>query len=621
MSIRKLPDYIVNRISAGEVVDRPLSIIRELIDNSIDAKSTDIKIIIRNGGKSYICLVDNGIGMHKNDLEICTDQHTTSKLNHDDLFKINTLGFRGEALFSLSTVSTIEISTHFQRESYSIEVEYGLKKQIKSSNLSQGTKIEVSKLFMNTPARLKFLKPDTIEKKLIEDYIKSIAILYKDISFTLISDEKMIFSYKKSETIQERIAEILGEDFLRNSVLCEEESESEVGKYKISGMCSLPTLHKQNYSGYYIFINGRLIRDNIIISIINNIYRDYTPTGRYPILAIFIEIPNEDIDMNVHPAKSEVRFRNQKFLQNFISHALSKAISSSMHMCKSFDKHHLFKTGILSTDLTTGEVIQNHNLQCQSQHNYKNDITEKFISHIQSEEKINEFFKNSNGNEIDTSHFRLMKNFTKYGNESKSHTLMESQLHLAQKKYELGIPICQILSSYIICQAEDGIVIIDQHAAHERIIYERLKKSILERDSIQSERLLTPISISQNIDPAAIVILSRIGFEMNQKMDGIEILSIPSIMKQLDIKQIIIESINELDQDQLSSELMHKIERICASIACKTSIKAGRKLSMLEMQKLIEDMSNTSNSGQCNHGRPTNILITSCDIEKMFKRR
>jgi DNA mismatch repair protein MutL len=615
MIIRKLPTEIINQISAGELIENPASIIRELVENSIDAGATSIQVFIKNGGKTYISITDNGSGIRREDLAICLDQHTTSKLRSENLHEIDSLGFRGEALFSIATVACITIHSKIENgNGYSISSNFGDKSQIKESPVNNGTQIEITRLFLRTPGRLKFLKSDSTEKKIIEDLIRKFSLIYNNISFRLINDGEVILSYAKTNSIEERIYEIMDSDFAKNSTSLEYLGESPYGKYKIRGIISIPTFNKSSKTHQYIFINGRFIKESLASKIINREYNDLTPKNRHPVLVIFLEIPPVEIDVNVHPTKAEVKFRNIDYLIKFLSTGIREAILSTKHKARSFDSHSSIGTSI-------GTAIE----------------IEKIVNHLKIDNvnDLKESISNSLSSDLSKlSSFTMIKHDDAFNSEedllkakpSYQPFLMESMESL-KHAYNLGVAVCQISNSYIISEVvNQGIVIIDQHAAHERINYERLKLELLEINLFPCENLLIPlkVEIKKNIHESLINILNKFGFNAKYENKTIEINSIPLLLKGKNIKEIISEIIDEVNEynDLISDQNVgHYIDKVCGTIACHSSITANHKLSIQEMNELIKQMEITPNIAQCNHGRPTHVFISNADLEKMFERR
>jgi len=582
-SIRILPSIIINRIAAGEVVERPASVVKELVENSIDAGSTQIDILIKNGGKSLISISDNGCGMTDEELKLAVKRHATSKLPDDDLLKVKSMGFRGEALASVGSISRLIITSKSKNDdmAYSYSVEGGTEGEIKPASRNQGTTIEVKDLFYATPARLKFLKTDTTETNHISNIITRIAMANPDIGFNLMSNKRSIINVRPSSK-KERIKNIMEEEFIQNSF----EVIKEQGDYKITGFASLPTFNKGNLSGQYFFINGRPVKDKFISNAIRTAYQDVISNDRYPAIVLFVNAPSDEIDVNVHPAKTEVRFRDSRLIRELVIDAISEGLIENGRTAVSNNFDGGFGERKYSGGYNGGYNPKEENIRFQApsinipkgfDNNFNQEILET-IPYVKTEE-------------YDESH----------------------------EQYPMGSAIAQIYNTYIISQSKEAIFIIDQHAVHERIVYEQMKEKEIKRQILLLPEVVKLDDISmvlENIDE-----LEKLGLVIEKHdVNSVMIMEVPDILKNIDTNKLVKDIADELNEYEKSSSLEEKINGIRHTIACHGSVRAGRKLNVEEMNMLLREMENTNNTAQCNHGRPTYVKLTTNDIEKMFLR-
>lgn len=597
MIIRRLPDNIVNQIAAGEVIERPFAAIKELVENSIDAGASRIEIAVRNGGKSLISVSDNGIGMTKEELEVAIERHATSKLPDDDLVNISSLGFRGEALPSIGAVSRLKITSRKKGEdAHEINVEGGNKSPVIPASHNQGTKIEVRDLFYATPARLKFLKSDRAENQKIRETLEKLAMAYPDISFIFSTEAKTVFSYEATEPL-ERLRQIMGKEFYENALKIHAERD----EIKLTGFASLPTLHRNTSQYQHFFVNGRPVKDKLIIGAIRAAYMDFIESGRFPMLCLFLEIPPAEIDVNVHPAKSEIRFRDSAKARGAIVSSLKHALQEAGHRS--------------ATVNWQGE--------------YRQPTTS--YKHIKGLEGSEYYGRSVAGKNIPNSQPHAQEFIPEFNIEPSAKTYIAEQSYIAAEEtsdisHPLGAARAQIHKNYIIAQNEKGLVIIDQHAAHERLVYEQMKKDIAEQ-GIKRQALLLPEVVEMS-ETAAENILSRkeeleeLGLYIDSfGPEAVVVNEIPALLGQGDIKQLVKDIADDIANYSQDITLKEKLEDICGNIACHGSVRSGRVLNLQEMNHLLREMEETPGSGQCNHGRPTYIELELNDIEKLFGRR
>ncbi len=593
MEIRRLPENLINQIAAGEVVERPASALKELIENSIDANATQIDIVLNDGGKSLISVSDNGIGIEKNHIILAVERHATSKLPTNDLNKIEFLGFRGEALPSIAAVSQLNIQTKSNKseDAWALDVVAGKFDDIYPSPRQLGTIISVKNLFFATPARLKFLKSSNLERSYCHQIVLKQALVNPKIGFRLQADGKELLNIKPESEIGSdkyflnRIRNILGKGFADEAI---EINNSKTFKnqifLKINGFIGLPTSNKSNYSQQYLFINGRSIQDRNLSGAIRSAYRDTLPKGRFPIFCLYIDVPPEFIDVNVHPGKTEVRFEDNAIIRSLIVGSISRELNihssqtSSELSKQAIEKFH-----------TYNEIKVNDNYEKVESFFSKNDF-------VPSVKPVNE-----------------------------NNDLQDQRLDHQDEDFPLGVALAQFSKNYIISRNSQGIVIVDQHAAHERLVLEKMKAA-RENKSVEKQILLLPEVINLDPTPLAIIIenvelLSEIGFDIEPFGEGMIIVrEVPSLLGDADIKQIIIDLGDDLSSSGMPTSYIAKIDLILGNIACHRSVRSGRVLNENEMNQLLREMENTPNSGQCNHGRPTSISLSLKDIEKLFNR-
>ena len=608
--IRLLPNDLINKIAAGEVIERPASAVKELVENSIDAGATKIEIIMRNGGRTFISVTDNGCGMSKRDLVLAVERHATSKLPTDNLDSISTLGFRGEALPSIGAVSRLTIKTRSKDmdTGWSINVTGGDIEAVVPSSLKIGTQVEIRDLFYATPARLKFLKTDRTETGRTIEVIRRIAMVNPNISFTLNDGTRTNIRFNGAQgnlpNIQlSRIGEVLGRDFEENSLLIEAEREG----FILTGYAGLPTLNKRTSSHQFLFVNGRPVQDKLLYGAVRAAYSDFLAYDRHPFVVLFLNAPGSTLDVNVHPAKSEVRFQEPGLVRGLIIGALKKALVEAGYQTSSTISNAAL--GILNKSISkispTGvrSSGQSYKTREPSQNNY-----------------LPSSFANS---EIAYGHLDL-NSAPMARTDSPSHQSSESLNEIAS--FPLGAAQAQLHKNYIVAQTNEGLVIVDQHAAHERLVYEKMKIDLKE-GGIKRQVLLIPEVVDlENIKIQRILELkddfARLGLILEKFGEGaILVREIPSILGDINVKNLVIDIVDELEEFGSSTVLEDKLGHICGTIACHSSVRSGRTLRVEEMNALLREMEATPHSGQCNHGRPTYVELKLSDIEKLFGRR
>ena len=597
MEIRRLPQNLINQIAAGEVVERPSSALKELIENSLDANATQIDVIIENGGKNLISVSDNGIGIQKDHITLAIERHATSKLPNNTLNKIEYLGFRGEALPSIAAVSELNLQSKYidANQAWSLDIFAGDFNEVYPSTLEIGTKVSIKKLFFATPARLKFLKSSQVEKSYCHQIILKMALVNPLVGFSFKADGRELFSIKPENEADalyiNRIRNLMGISFADEAIKIENSKQITDKKFlKLHGLVGLPTLNKSNYSQQHLFINGRSIQDRNLSGAIRSAYRDTLPKGRFPIFCLFIEVPTDFIDVNVHPGKTEVRFQDSALIRSLLVGSIRRELNSNFFQTTSEISKEAIGKFTLNESVNPNKDYWSNDNQNEKQSIFSNIEVKPLKKSLKQDD-----FENNSMQTID--------------NES----------------FPLGAALGQFNKNYIISQNSNGIVIIDQHAAHERLTLEKMKFA-RQNKSIDRQILLLPEVINLEPVPLEIIkenieLLEDIGFVIELFGEGaIVVREIPALLGDADIKQIIIDLGDDLSETGLPSSYLSKVDLILGNIACHRSVRSGRNLNEAEMNQLLREMEKTPNSGQCNHGRPTSISLSLMDIEKLFNR-
>ena len=607
MRIRYLPETLINQIAAGEVVERPAAAVKEIVENSIDAGATQVNVTIRDGGKSLIIVSDNGSGMNKEDLIAAFDRHATSKLTGNDLLNIQYMGFRGEALPSIAAVARVKITTCMQdNEAWELQVDGGKKGEAIPCAHTLGTQVEVRDLFYATPARLKFLKSERAEYMAVKDTITRLSMANPNISFTLAHNGKTSLKLPALLDSRERLSSILGKEFGDNSI----EINSEREGIKLSGYAGLPTLNRATSQHQYLFVNGRPVRDKLLHGCVRAAYFDVLHTGRHPMLALFLTLSGEEVDINVHPAKTEVRFRDPGLVRGLIISSLKHALHEG-----GFQSSSSISTSALGAMRPSGFPnskslpIARGNSQAVP-HSYIRDKNGEYgnLAEAQHREYTTQMDMNA-----DIMPSARNENFIQNTPENEN--------------FPLGAARAQLHENYIVAQTKNGIVIVDQHAAHERLTYERFKAQMSEC-GIEKQGLLTPEIIELDEGQIELLLkhrdaLSTLGLEIESFGAGaIAVQSIPAILAdKTNIKHLVCDLADDILESDNVQNIEKQINNILSSMACHGSIRSGRRMNADEMNYLLREMEETPYSGQCNHGRPTYIELNLNDIEKLFGRR
>jgi DNA mismatch repair protein MutL len=601
MSVRQLSEAIINRIAAGEVVERPASVVKELVENALDAGARRIDVLTDGGGRRLIRVTDDGEGMTRADLELAVERHATSKLEGDDLLSIRTLGFRGEALPSIGAAARLSITARHAREphAWSITVDAGEKSAIKPAALGQGTTVEVRDLFYATPARLKFLKTDRSEGEAVREVVRRLAMSRPDVSFTLAGEERTPVTWGAAAEASQlaRLGDILGADFRANAIAIDAEREG----VRLTGFAGLPTLSRANSLGQYLFVNGRPVRDKLLFGAVRAAYADYLPRDRHPLLALFVTLNAREVDVNVHPAKTEVRFRDGALVRGLIVRALKDALEREGQRAAT--------TGGSATIATFRPVATPR----RGTYDWR-----------RSSARPTGFAPMRGG--VAVGFAEPAQAGFDVGEPAADAAVASFEPAADQIDRPLGAARAQVHETYIVAQTRDGLVIVDQHAAHERIVYERMKEAI-ERSGVARQILLIPEIVElDEADVARLLTrtdeLARFGLIMEPFGPGaVAVRETPSMLGEIDVRSLIGDLAQHLAEWDDSLPLERRLMHVSATMACYGSVRAGRRLKPEEMNALLREMEAVPNSGQCNHGRPTYVELKLTDIERLFGRR
>jgi DNA mismatch repair protein MutL len=598
-TIRILPSHIVNQIAAGEVVERPASAIKELVENALDAHATRIDVTLEAGGKKRITVTDNGHGIIAEELPLALTRHATSKLEDDDLVTIRHLGFRGEALPSIASISRCTLtSRHVSADTaWSLSVNAGVAAPLAPAAHPVGTTITVEDIFYATPARLAFQKSDSTEYHAALDILKRLSMAHPHVHFTLHHNGKSTLHYPAQQgdlldAILPRLSRIMGTEFTENALLVQAEKEY----VQLYGYVSLPTYHRGTNALQYLFVNGRAVRDRQLLGAIRAAYQDVLAHDRHPLCALFLTLPPAWVDVNVHPAKAEVRFRDAQGVRGLIITAI---------------RHALSQAGIRANTATAQQAL--HTLSTRSSENMQQPPLAwqphaRPAQHAQS--LLTEFYQ-----PISAPH-------------TAAHDIsMSPQEYTAPAThYPLGAAVAQLHGTYIVAQTAHSVILVDQHAAHERIVYEQMKAA-LSNDSLKTQPLLLPevVEVGEEVAHGLMqheATFQRLGLVLEHfGMGAVIVREIPAMLGKGDVKNLLLQLADNILEDGQRNVLEEKLHAICSTMACHGSVRAGRTLNITEMNALLRQMEATPNSGQCNHGRPTFVELSLHDIEKLFGRK
>jgi len=604
MALRLLPETLVNRIAAGEVVERPASAVKELVENAIDAGATHVDITIEDGGRKLIAVADDGRGMTVDELNLAVERHATSKLPDDDLLNIRHLGFRGEALPSIAAVSRMEITSRLKdgEEAWVLRIEGGTKSSPAPASHPPGTRIEVRDLFFATPARLKFLKSTRTEQGRVVEAVKRLAMAHPATAFRLADGGRRLFDYPASngtlfDARLERLGAIMGRDFADNAVAIDAEREG----IRLTGFAGLPTLNRGNAAMQFLFVNGRPVTDRMLFGALRGAYRDFLASDRYPLVALFLDLPCELVDVNVHPAKTEVRFRDQGVVRGLIVGAIRDALSGAGH-----------RASTTVSEAALGAFQAKSGSFAPGRGGTAYPSTPPHVPRGLAET-------------ADAYHAPLPGLRSDPAARADDPASLGDPQPVAEQ-FPLGVARAQLHKTYVVAQTADGIVIVDQHAAHERLVEERIKRS-LENGGVASQGLLIPEVVELDEDACRRLTergseLADMGLVLEPFGPGaVVVRETPALLGEVDVSRLVRDLADGLAELDDTIALKDRIGDVCATMACHGSVRAGRQLNADEMNALLREMEATPHSGQCSHGRPTYVEMKLADIEKLFGRR
>jgi DNA mismatch repair protein MutL len=621
--LRRLPEGLVNRIAAGEVIERPASAVKELVENAIDAGAGRIDILMREGGRVLISVTDDGHGMTADDLVLSVERHATSKLPDDDLWHIRTLGFRGEALPSIGSVSRMSITSRhtdtdgvIADDAWAINVEGGTVSGPSPAAVNHGTRVEIRDLFFATPARLKFLKTPRTEFNHAVEVVERLAMAHPDIGFTLGDGNRTPVKLGAAqgdllEARLSRLGAVMGREFEDNALPIQSEREG----FQLAGYIGLPTMNRRTSSHQFLFVNGRPVRDKLLYGAVRGAYSDFVSHDRHPMVALFLEAPEEAVDVNVHPAKTEVRFREAGLVRGLIVGALKHALAEAGHRASTTVSDATL--GALGRSMADG--VGNGGGNRMPGGAWPSYPTGGRIPSGLSETNF-AYQAPEAGARFGYDVAPQARSIEETGNGSDFGPAPDAARH------PLGAARAQLHATYVVAQTEDGIVIVDQHAAHERLVYERMKKALAE-GGINRQMLLIPEVVE--LEEAAVTRLCEravefeaLGLVLEAFGPGaVVVREVPALIGEADVQGLVRDLAEDLVEIGEALALEDKLGHICGTLACHGSVRAGRRLNGEEMNALLREMEVTPHSGQCNHGRPTYVELKLSDIERLFGRK
>lgn len=615
--IRRLPETLINRIAAGEVVERPAAALKELVENAIDSGATRIAVSLIDGGLTRIEVTDDGCGMDSAEMELALERHATSKLPDEAIELVATLGFRGEALPSIASVARLSLESRVRESSQGWRrvVDHGAVTEEGPAALPPGTRVRVEQLFAKIPARRKFLRSERSEYAACLDVVRRLAMARPDIGFSLEHGGRRIFAVQPGETAESRVAQIVARELKDNAVLLDMERPLESGTMRLSGVAGLPTYNRGVADHQYLFVNGRPVKDRLLTGAVRGAYADMLARDRHAVLALFLELPPEEVDVNVHPAKTEVRFRDSAGVRGFIVSALRQALSTGDRRSAQapdasamgrWQREDVGQGGDISPGDTLGEVAPALRSIFSGR-----DWTAPQQGRVS--EPGREWRSYETG-ATPTSNAPM-------GRAEEAEPLPDDA-----DQYPLGVARGQVASTYIVAEAADGLVIVDQHAAHERLVLERLRAAGAGDKVAASQALLIPDVVEleepdcdrleQQAEKFATLGLLIERFGPNAML----VRALPGVLAKASPAALLQDLADDLARNGEALLLDEKIEHVLATMACHGSVRAGRTLSVAEMNALLREMERTPRSGQCNHGRPTWVKLSMGDVEKLFGR-
>lgn len=593
MPIRQLPPELINQIAAGEVVDRPASVVKELMENSLDAGASRVDLMVAEGGLRLIQVQDNGHGIHKSELPLAVASHATSKISQlDDLEAIASLGFRGEALASIASVSRFSISSRHEEEEHAWMLSESSDLNLKPSQLTSGTRVEVRDIFYNVPARRKFLRTEKTEFSHIDQVFRRLALSHPNVAFSLNHNGRMIFDLKRVENIEDlpaRIGQILNQDFSEHSIRIDHEGAG----LAMHGWVAQPTYSRSQADQQYFYINGRMIKDRLVAHAVRQAFTDVLFHGRHPAFVLYLTLDPARVDVNAHPAKHEVRFRDGRTVHDFIFHSLHESLSTT----RPGEQSSVNADTLLNLRPAAGRVGS-----------YTPPQTQDSLKIQEATEVYHNLYGQTQ------SDARVAPTHPVIGNDEKS-----------EEMPPLGYALAQLLGIYILAQNKDGLIIVDMHAAHERITYERLKTQH-DEEAVKVQPLLVPERISVSKKEVALVeefheTLRSLGIVLDiSGPESLLLREVPALLHTQNLQQLVQDVIADLQAAGSSNRVSELMNELLSTMACHGSVRANRTLTVPEMNALLRDMESTERAGQCNHGRPTWVQIDLKDLDRLFDR-
>jgi len=593
--IQQLSSRLANQIAAGEVVERPASIVKELLENSLDAGATQVTVDVEEGGSKLIRVRDNGGGIDKEDLPLALSRHATSKIHTlEDLEAVRTLGFRGEALASMSSVSRLQLTSHTQTQGAAWQVfaeGEDMATEVRAASHPQGTTVEVRDLFFNTPARRKFMRTEKTEFERIEDVVKKLALSRFDVSFTLTHNQKAVHAFRAAHTQAEkdrRVSLVFGPAFMQHALLV----DIEIGSLRLWGWIAEPAFNRSQGDMQYFYVNGRVIRDKVITHAVRQAYQDVLAHQRHPAYVLYLEMDAAAVDVNVHPTKHEVRFRDSRSVHDFLYRTIHRVLAQPVAQASASQSETINETPVLQISPRQGGM---------------------------------DFYPRRSLSGVETSGIaEQMENYQSL------YSVKDNRVDLGSTPTgdntpPLGYAIAQLHGIYILAENSQGLIIVDMHAAHERITYERMKTA-LDSDGIRSQPLLVPESLAVSEKEAALAedqkdILRQLGFVIERAgPETVLIRQIPVLLQNGNIANLIRDVLSDLAEHGSTERVREHLNEVLATMACHGSVRANRRLTIPEMNALLRDMEITERSGQCNHGRPTWQQVSLSELDKLFSR-
>jgi DNA mismatch repair protein MutL len=623
-ALRRLPETLVNQIAAGEVVERPASALKELVENALDAGAGRIDVVLRDGGRTLIQVSDDGRGMRPDELTLAVERHATSKLPDDDLTHIDTLGFRGEALPSIGAVSRLAITSRARgsEEAWRIDVEGGRVSAPEPAALTAGTRVDVRDLFYATPARLKFLKAPRTEQGHAVEIVQRLAMAHPQVGFSLSDGTRSLLSLAVSPDLLQggdlaaarlaRLGAILGRDFEDNALAV----DAERAGYRLTGHAGLPTLHKRTSASQFLFVNGRPVRDKLLLGAVRGAYMDFVASDRHPVVVLFLALPAEEVDVNVHPAKTEVRFRDAGLVRGLIVGALKHALAEAGHRASTSVGVATLGAFRPQGEGMSGDGLLRAHSGAAADWTARHPATPRGLAEAQAAYQA----PGGSGFGFDLGSSPAAR-VEPTASDAGTPAVADSA-----SAFPLGAAKAQVFANYIIAQSGDGLVIVDQHAAHERLVYERMKAA-LAAGGVARQALLLPEVVE--LEEAAVDRLvaraedwERLGLVLEGFGPGaVVVREVPALLGQTDVVGLVRDLAEDLAESDAALGLEDRLAEVCGTMACHGSVRSGRRLNAEEMNALLRQMEATPHSGQCNHGRPTYVELKLGDIEKLFGRR